>query len=176
LVAVYPLPTSVRNRLAISNCLITYFLWQRYKINQIIAVLYVQGDPMNSRLNFSLRGLQCLFNGLQILVCGSFAFVASAYAQPPADKPVEVIVQAASIKSLATTIEALGTLRANEAITLTSNDTKKVTRINFEDGQRVQKGQVLVEMTSREESALLEEARFNADEAKNKTNPYKIRP
>lgn len=95
------------------------------------------------------------------LLCAGFAF-----AQPPADKPVEVIVQAATIKPLTTTIEALGTLRANESITLTPNDTKKVTRINFEDGQRVQKGQVLVEMTSREESALLEEARFNADEAK----------
>lgn len=121
---------------------------------------------MNPHPHVSLRGSQCLLNSLRVLVFGSFTFVASAYAQPPADKPVEVIVQAASIKSLTTTIEALGTLRANEAITLTPNDTKKVTRINFEDGQRVEKGQVLVEMTSREESALLEEARFNADEAK----------
>lgn len=121
---------------------------------------------MNPHPHVSLRGSQCLLNNLRVIVFGSFAFVASAYAQPPADKPVEVIVQAASIKSLTTTIEALGTLRANEAITLTPNDTKKVTRINFEDGQRVEKGQVLVEMTSREESALLEEARFNADEAK----------
>lgn len=121
---------------------------------------------MNLRPYLSLRGSQYLLSGLRVVVFGSFAFIASAYAQPPADKPVEVIVQAASTKSLTTTIEALGTLRANESITLTSNDTKKVTRINFEDGQRVQKGQVLVEMTSREESALLEEARFNADEAK----------
>jgi membrane fusion protein, multidrug efflux system len=88
------------------------------------------------------------------------------HAQPPANKLVDVIVQAASTKQLTTNIEALGTLRANESIRLTSNETKKVTRINFDDGQRVIKGQVLVEMTSREESALLEEARFNADEAK----------
>src|SRR5688572_19427385 len=131
-----------------------------------MAMLYFQGDPMNSHPHFLLRGSQCLLSRLRIFAFGSFAFAVSTYAQPPADKPVEVIVQAASIKSLTTTIEALGTLRANEAIKLTSNDTKKVTRINFEDGQRVQKGQVLVEMTSREESALLEEARFNADEAK----------
>ena len=136
---------------------------------------------MNSRPFFPFVDSHVLLNRLHILVFGSLVFgslvfgslvfgslvcVASAYAQPPADKPVDVIVQAASIKSLTTTIEALGTLRANEAITLTPNDTKKVTRINFEDGQRVEKGQVLVEMTSREESALLEEARFNADEAK----------
>ena len=126
---------------------------------------------MNSRPFFPFVDSHVLLNRLHILVFvslvfGSLVCVASAYAQPPADKPVDVIVQAASIKSLTTTIEALGTLRANEAITLTPNDTKKVTRINFEDGQRVEKGQVLVEMTSREESALLEEARFNADEAK----------
>jgi len=131
---------------------------------------------MNSRPFFPFVDSHVLLNRLHILVFGSLVFgslvfgslvcVASAYAQPPADKPVDVIVQAASIKSLTTKIEALGTLRANEAITLTPNDTKKVTRINFEDGQRVEKGQVLVEMTSREESALLEEARFNADEAK----------
>lgn len=88
------------------------------------------------------------------------------YAQSPADKAVEVIVQPASIKNMATKIEALGSLRANESIVLTPNVTKTVTRINFEDGQRVRQGDVLVEMTSREESALLEEARFNVDEAK----------
>lgn len=123
---------------------------------------------MNSRPYFSSLGSHGLLvmRGLRAVIFGSLGFIASTYAQPPADKPVEVIVQAVSTKSLATTIEALGTLRANESITLTSNDTKKVTRINFEDGQRVDKGQILVEMTSREESALLEEARFNTDEAK----------
>ncbi len=94
------------------------------------------------------------------------AFVLTANAQPAASAATEVIVQAASTAQLTTTIEALGDLRANETITLTSNETKKITRINFDDGQRVEKGQILVEMTSREESALLEEARFNTDEAK----------
>lgn len=93
-------------------------------------------------------------------------FVLTANAQPAASAATEVIVQAASTAQLTTTIEALGDLRANETITLTSNETKKITRINFDDGQRVEKGQILVEMTSREESALLEEARFNTDEAK----------
>lgn len=121
---------------------------------------------MSSHLFFPFADSHRLLKRLHLLVFSLMGFVANAHAQPPSDRPVEVIVQAASVKSLTTTIEALGTLRANEAITLTPNDTKKVTRINFEDGQRVEKGQVLVEMTSREESALLEESRFNADEAK----------
>lgn len=93
-----------------------------------------------------------------ILASGFYAQMVSA--------AVDVIVQPVSSTSLNTRIEALGTLRANESITLTPNVTKTVTRLNFDDGQRVTAGQVLVEMTSREESALLEEARFHTEEAK----------
>lgn len=81
-------------------------------------------------------------------------------------KPVDVIVQAVELHPLQNRIEALGTLRANESIRLTSNVTKTVTGINFEDGQRVKKGQILVEMTSAEERALLAEASINAEEAR----------
>lgn len=123
---------------------------------------------MNSRPQHLSGGSHHLLRG--IFACALIVFFialmsSAVLARPPA-KPVEVVVQAASIQRLDTIIEALGTLHANESIRLTPNGTKKVTRINFEDGQRVQKGQVLVEMTSREESALLEEASFNADEAK----------
>lgn len=79
---------------------------------------------------------------------------------------VDVIVQSVKQRTLENRIEALGTLRANESVRLTSNVTKTVTQLNFEDGQRVKKGQILVEMTSAEERALLAEAKFNADEAK----------
>ncbi len=81
-------------------------------------------------------------------------------------KAVDVIVQAVTSQPLESRIEALGTLRANESIRLTSNVTKTVTNINFDDGQRVKKGQVLVEMTNAEERALLDEARFNMEEAR----------
>ncbi|MEJ2592197.1 MAG: efflux RND transporter periplasmic adaptor subunit [Candidatus Thiodiazotropha sp.] len=63
-------------------------------------------------------------------------------------------------------IEALGTLKANESVALTVNVTETVTAIHFDDGQRVERGAVLVEMTRSEEHAQLEEARANLDEAK----------
>ena len=85
---------------------------------------------------------------------------------PTAENLVQVIVQAVTEQTLTTRIEALGTLYAKESIALTANVTNKVTRINFEDGQRIRKGHVLVEMTNAEETALLDEARINADEAK----------
>lgn len=108
---------------------------------------------------------------LQAIGFSAFSLIAaivSAQAQSPqsTSKPVDVIVHPVQVQHLQTRIEALGTLRANESIRLTSNVTKTVTRLNFEDGQRVKKGDVLVEMTSGEEQALLDEARFNTDEAK----------
>jgi membrane fusion protein (multidrug efflux system) len=67
-------------------------------------------------------------------------------------------------------IEALGTLKANESVELTVNVTETVTSIHFNDGQRVKAGQVLVEMSNREEHALLQEARATLNEAKRQYN------
>ncbi|MCU7906724.1 MAG: efflux RND transporter periplasmic adaptor subunit [Candidatus Thiodiazotropha sp. (ex Epidulcina cf. delphinae)] len=67
-------------------------------------------------------------------------------------------------------IEALGTLKANESVELTVNVTETITAIHFDDGQRVEAGQVLVEMTGNEERALLEEAHANLNEAKRQFN------
>ncbi len=63
-------------------------------------------------------------------------------------------------------VESLGTLRANEFVTVSVNVTETITAIHFDDGEAVSKGQVLVEMTSEEEHALLNEAQTNAAEAK----------
>lgn len=79
---------------------------------------------------------------------------------------IDVIVQTVAQQPLQTNIEALGTLRANESIHLTSRVSETVTAIHFEDGQRVNKGDLLVEMNQAEEQAFLIEARFNVEEAK----------
>jgi membrane fusion protein (multidrug efflux system) len=62
-------------------------------------------------------------------------------------------------------IEALGTLKANESVDLTASVTETVTRLYFDDGDRVTAGDLLVEMTSAEEHALLEEAMALVGEA-----------
>jgi membrane fusion protein (multidrug efflux system) len=86
---------------------------------------------------------------------------------PAADKPPPwVIVAEAREDDFVERIEALGTLKANESVALTVNVTETVTALHFDDGQRIEQGQVLVEMTNREEHALLEEARANLNEAK----------
>lgn len=83
-----------------------------------------------------------------------------------AEKPLEVIVQAVASRDLQNDIEALGNLRANESTAITAKTTKTVSKIHFDDGQRVNKGAVLVEMLSSEEAALMDVARLTAEEAK----------
>jgi len=88
---------------------------------------------------------------------------APVYAAPP---PPAVIVAEAKLESLMDRVEALGTLRANESVSLTAAVTETVTGIHFDDGQRVKSGAILVEMTSAEEHAQLREAQATVDEAK----------
>ena len=85
----------------------------------------------------------------------------NAYAQGPAP----VFVHQVGTQHISDRIEALGTLRANEAVTLTASVTETITAIHFTDGQRVRAGDVLVAMTNSEEQALLEEALSTLDEA-----------
>jgi membrane fusion protein (multidrug efflux system) len=81
------------------------------------------------------------------------------------EKPTPVIVAEVRVDRFVDGAEALGTLKANESVNLTANVTETVSAIHFEDGERVNAGQILVEMTSAEEHALLEEARARVAEA-----------
>lgn len=102
---------------------------------------------------------------LSVLLSSAVLSSSFAYAQK-SDKPLNVIVQPAAKRDLQNNIEALGNLRANESTVLTAKVAQTVTHINFEDGQQVKKGDVLVEMTSAEQAALMDEARLTAEEAK----------
>jgi membrane fusion protein (multidrug efflux system) len=97
----------------------------------------------------------------------TLALLLLAPAAPAAEAPGAVPVFAARVCTAAFVdrIEALGTLKANESVSITASVTEKVSSIYFDDGQRVAEGQVLVEMTSAEEHALLEEARARLAEA-----------
>lgn len=80
--------------------------------------------------------------------------------------PPPVIVYAVERAEFVERIEAIGTIKANESVTLTAHVTETVTKVNFDDGQLAEEGDVLIEFTNREESAQLAEAKANFDEAK----------
>lgn len=63
------------------------------------------------------------------------------------------------------TIEALGTAQAKESVTLTAKVTETVNSINFQDGDLVEAGRVLVDLSGRAEVAQLQEAQAAYKEA-----------
>lgn len=56
-------------------------------------------------------------------------------------------------------VEALGTVRAQEAIDLSANVTDRVAEVAFEDGDQVKKGDLLLRLEDAEEIAMLEGAK-----------------
>ncbi|MBU0859038.1 MAG: efflux RND transporter periplasmic adaptor subunit [Alphaproteobacteria bacterium] len=109
-----------------------------------------------------------------IIIAALFCFSVAALTMPAmaqkgggkARGPQPVIVAEVKEDNFVDSIEALGSLRANETVTLTATVTETVTAINFEDGQRVEKGDALIEMTSAEEAAELDAEQATVAEAK----------
>ncbi|TDR23361.1 efflux RND transporter periplasmic adaptor subunit [Marinicella litoralis] len=63
-------------------------------------------------------------------------------------------------------VEALGTLKANNSVTITSTVTELVTEVHFSDGERVKRGDLLVTMDTSDEQALLQEEQARVGEAR----------
>lgn len=64
------------------------------------------------------------------------------------------------------TIEAVGTAQANEAVTITAKATGLIERINFQEGQQVKAGTILVELDAAESSANISALRAARDGAR----------
>lgn len=80
-------------------------------------------------------------------------------------RAVSVVTMPAEERTFTDIVEALGTAKARESVTLTARVSDTVRRVHFEDGQIVKKGDVLVELQDSEEEAQLQEAEANLREA-----------
>ncbi len=100
----------------------------------------------------------------RLILCSLMVHGASALAASP--PPPAVIVEVVAEETIADRIEALGTLRPNETVQITATVSDTISKIHFEDGQTVEAGEILLELTDTEESALLAEAETLADEAR----------
>ncbi len=98
-------------------------------------------------------------------VCLVLSACDSASQKVPAPQPVPVVSYTIRPGEFVERIEAIGTLHANESVTLSAKVTEKVARVHFEDGQAATQGQVLIEFTNEEEGAMLAEARATQREA-----------
>jgi membrane fusion protein (multidrug efflux system) len=84
--------------------------------------------------------------------------------------PTIVVTELAQQRAIRDQVEAIGTARANESVTITAKVTDTVNHIRFEDSGFVEAGDVLVELTNEEQTALLAEAEANVDDARTQFN------
>jgi membrane fusion protein (multidrug efflux system) len=75
-----------------------------------------------------------------------------------------VVTQVVEDRDFADRTEAIGTVSANESVTVTPAVTDRIASVHFNDGAFVERGDVLVELEHAEESAALEEARIDLAE------------
>ncbi len=81
-----------------------------------------------------------------------------------AEAPVPIEVAEAVRRNVAREVNAVGTLFGSESVTITAKVTEQVSAVHFEGGEQVQQGQVLAELMSAEQLAMLGEARANLRE------------
>ncbi|MFO1187645.1 MAG: efflux RND transporter periplasmic adaptor subunit [Alphaproteobacteria bacterium] len=88
----------------------------------------------------------------------------------PADRggsgaPVPVALATVEGVEFVDRLDAIGTARSNESVTITAKVTETVRKVTFMDGQLVQVGDILVELTDEEEAANLSGAQSAYEEA-----------
>lgn len=106
------------------------------------------------------------------LAVGGWLLYAKAGAERDADadagpRPVAVVAIGVALRAFEDRLEAVGTLAANESITVTSKVTAVVTGIRFIEGQQVAAGQVLIATEDSEARANLAAAQAAALESRN---------
>lgn len=106
----------------------------------------------------------CMKETAAIALCAGAILIGLGQAAH-AQQPPPVIVSEAKTDRFVDRVEALGTLRANETVILTAPVTDTISAIRFDDGQRVEAGTILAELSNRQEKAELEEARATLSEA-----------
>lgn len=80
-------------------------------------------------------------------------------------QPPLVIVAAVQTVRFVDRIDAVGTAIANEQVTLAAPVTERITRLNFDDGGYVQRGQIVAVLAAGQENAALAEAGAREREA-----------
>jgi membrane fusion protein (multidrug efflux system) len=92
--------------------------------------------------------------------CGGSGAEEKGKSRPP---PVVKVEPATTIR-IVDTIEAVGTARANEQVTLSAPVTERLVRLGFDDGAFVRRGQVVAVLAQGQETAQLAEAQARARE------------
>ena len=88
-------------------------------------------------------------------------------------EPVRVVAEPVSINNQLTRVEAVGTSRALQSVTLYPPSAGEIVAINFRPGQHVKAGDVLVELDQRKEKLAIELAEHRLSEAERLFERYR---
>lgn len=123
--------------------------------------------------------LKAVFSPLLIAIVMLGALLAYLYlpeetqSQAREQRPTPVRVAEVVRQPFPVTIEALGTAKANESVTITAQNTEVVAEVNFDDGETVTAGQVLIQLNNQQEQARIQELEANIAEARRQLNRVK---
>ncbi len=135
-------------------------------VNDLLSELLLPGAILSQGLTQRMQpGAKVGFRTFVVMLA-MLSIGAVAYAEGKKPKPVPVRVEPVKVVDFHDRIEAIGTLRAKDSVAVTATVTDIVSAIHFDDGQRVEKGQILVEMVAAEERALLSEIESIVAESK----------
>ena len=81
------------------------------------------------------------------------------------DKPVSVVIEQVQRQPWVDTLQALGTVKAHESVTVTAKVSETVDKVHFESGQWVNRGAPLVTLTGQQQLAALAAAEASAKDA-----------
>ena len=136
----------------------------------ILCIQRVRATCLSCRLGLqalvrSSMKLSASLSGVALLALALIGCKGEPDAAPQQQPPVPVTTITLAPTAWRDTLEAVGTAKARESVVLTAKITEAVRTINFTDGQNVNAGDVLVELTSGQQVASLAEAQAVAVDA-----------
>lgn len=106
---------------------------------------------------------------LALTACGGEQ---AAPVRQQAERSVKIVPYAVSYATETTRIEAVGTARARSSATIYAETAGEVVRVNFEAGDLVEKGDVLVQLEARAERLAVDEAEVSLRDAQRTIDRY----
>ena len=101
------------------------------------------------------------FTCLLLAACGTD----EAASRDGGDRPIPVTTQVVRLQPWNDSVQALGTVRARESVTVTAKVSETVQQVHFDSGDIVARGAPLVTLSGQQQQASLAEARAQANEA-----------
>ena len=102
--------------------------------------------------------LMAVAGGLKIAASAAGQGKAQAQAGAAAARATTVTPLVVAERAFTDRIEAIGVAKGRQSVTITSNTTELITDVHFRDGQRVAKGQVLVDLKAQAPDAAIAQA------------------